>query len=73
MPASLKQLGGCTPVYEELPGWSEDITGCRAWDELPTNCRAYLERLSEFVGAPLAIVSVGPGREETIALMDPWA
>ena len=73
VPASLKQLGACTPVYEELPGWSEDITGCRAWDELPANCRSYLERLSEFVGAPLAIVSVGPGREQTIPLKDPWA
>ncbi|MCB2192859.1 MAG: adenylosuccinate synthase [Deltaproteobacteria bacterium] len=73
VPASLKQLGACTPVYEELPGWSEDITGCRTWDELPANCRSYLKRLSEFVGAPLAIVSVGPGREETIALKDPWA
>lgn len=73
VPASLKQLGACTPIYEELPGWSEDITGCRTWDELPANCRAYLERLAEFVGAPLAIVSVGPGREQTIALKDPWA
>ncbi|MFH2128052.1 MAG: adenylosuccinate synthase, partial [Pseudomonadota bacterium] len=73
VPASLKQLGACTPIYEELPGWSEDITGCRTWEELPANCRAYLERLAEFVGAPLAIVSVGPGREQTIALKDPWA
>lgn len=73
VPASLNQLGACTPVYEELPGWSEDITACRSWDELPANCRSYLKRLSEFVGAPVAIVSVGPGREETIALQDPWA
>ena len=73
VPASLKQLGACTPVYEEMPGWSEDITGCRTWDELPANCRSYLERLAEFVGAPLAIVSVGPGREQTIAIKDPWA
>ncbi|MBU1275820.1 MAG: adenylosuccinate synthase [Proteobacteria bacterium] len=73
VPASLNQLGACAPVYEELPGWNEDITGCRTWDELPANCRSYLERLAEFVGAPLAIVSVGPGREQTIALKDPWA
>jgi adenylosuccinate synthase len=73
VPASLGQLGACTPVYEELPGWSEDITGCRDYAELPANCRAYLERLSDYTGAPLAVVSVGPGREETMVLADPWA
>ncbi|MCB2228301.1 MAG: adenylosuccinate synthase [Desulfarculaceae bacterium] len=73
VPASLKQLELCTAVYEELPGWSEDITGCRAYNELPANCQAYLERLAELAGAPLAVVSVGPGREETIMLDDAWA
>ncbi|MCF8032906.1 MAG: adenylosuccinate synthase [Desulfarculaceae bacterium] len=73
VPASLKQLGACTPVYEDLPGWSEDITGCRAYNELPANCQSYLERLAELAGAPLAVVSVGPGREQTIMLDDPWS
>ena len=73
VPASLKQLELCTPVYEDLPGWSEDITGCRAYNELPATCLAYLERLAQLAGAPLAVVSVGPGREETIILDEPWA
>eukprot|EP01022_Parablepharisma_sp_SALTPOND_P015813 TRINITY_DN2263_c1_g4_i1.p3 TRINITY_DN2263_c1_g4~~TRINITY_DN2263_c1_g4_i1.p3 ORF type:complete len:432 (-),score=188.39 TRINITY_DN2263_c1_g4_i1:242-1537(-) len=73
VPASLQQLGACTPVYEEFAGWKEDITGCRAWNELPAACQTYLERLAELAGAPLAVVSVGPGREQTIALEDPWS
>ncbi|MFH1058555.1 MAG: adenylosuccinate synthase [Pseudomonadota bacterium] len=68
IPASLNKLGQCQAVYEEMPGWSEDITGARSLDELPAACRAYLERLSQFTGAPLALVSVGPDREQTIML-----
>ncbi len=73
VPASLTQLAACEPVYEEHPGWSEDITGCRSYDELPAACQSYLERLAELAGAPLAVVSVGPGREETIIMADAWA
>ncbi len=52
--------------YEELPGWSEDITGCRSEDELPQAARDYLRYIAEFVRVPVALVSVGPDREQVI-------
>ncbi len=72
-PASLEKLGACTPVYEEFPGWDEDISGVRSIDDLPLNARRYLESIGELVGVPLSTVSVGPGREATISLIDPFA
>ncbi len=67
-PASLKVLSEVEPVYEELPGWTENISGVRSYDDLPANARRYVERLSEIVGVPLGIVSVGPARDQTIIL-----
>ncbi len=67
-PASLKTLAACEPVYEELPGWSEDISGVRTWKALPENTRRYLRRVEELLETPIDIVSVGPGRNETIVL-----
>ncbi|MFS1516888.1 adenylosuccinate synthase [Bacillus sp. SCS-151] len=64
-PASLKMLGECEPVFEELPGWSEDITGVKNLGELPANARHYLERVSQLTGIPLSIFSVGPDRSQT--------
>ncbi|MFD1734970.1 adenylosuccinate synthase [Bacillus salitolerans] len=64
-PASLKVLAKCEPVYEELPGWTEDITGVRSLHELPENARHYLERISQLTGIPLSIFSVGPDRKQT--------
>jgi adenylosuccinate synthase len=52
--------------YEQLPGWDEDITECRSEDELPQTARDYLAYLSEFVGVPIALISVGPGRDQII-------
>jgi adenylosuccinate synthase len=69
-PASLKVLGAVEPVYEELPGWQEDITKIRRYEDLPLNARRYVERLSECSGTRLGIVSVGPDREQTI-IMEP--
>ncbi len=54
------------PVYENHKGWNEDITGIRKYEELPLNCRKYLERLEEILETPISIVSVGPDREQTI-------
>lgn len=54
------------PVYETHQGWKTDITGIREYDKLPENCKKYLERLEELLGAPISIVSVGPDREQTI-------
>ena len=64
-PASLKVLAECEPVYETLPGWTEDITGVRSLDDLPANARHYLERLSQLSEIPLSIFSVGPDRTQT--------
>ncbi|MGQ5708494.1 adenylosuccinate synthase [Lactobacillus sp. PSON] len=71
-PASLKELYRCKPVYEELPAWEEDITGVKTWEELPENAKKFLNRVSELVGVPLVTVSVGPDREQTIVLKNPW-
>ncbi|WP_337103860.1 adenylosuccinate synthase [Paenibacillus sp. YIM B09110] len=64
-PASLKMLSECEAVYEEYPGWSEDITSAKTLDDLPTNTRNYLNRVSELTGIPIAIFSVGRNREQT--------
>lgn len=64
-PASLKILGECEPVYEEFPGWTEDITGMKKLDELPENARNYVERISQLTGIPLSVFSVGPDRTQT--------
>lgn len=71
-PASEKQIEKCEPVYEELPGWTEDITNCKTLAELPENARNYLNRVSELVGIPLSTFSVGPDREQTNVLTDIW-
>ena len=72
-PASLVELGQCEPVYEELPGWDEDITGCRSLEELPENARNYVRRISELVGVRISTFSVGPDREQTNILESVWA
>ncbi|SCA90636.1 Adenylosuccinate synthetase [Streptococcus macedonicus] len=72
-PASLEQLKRCKPIYEELPGWSEDITGCRSLDELPENARNYVRRVGELVGVRISTFSVGPDRDQTNILESVWA
>ncbi|SDK22514.1 adenylosuccinate synthase [Sediminibacillus albus] len=64
-PASLRDLAECEPVYEEMPGWTEDITGVRSLHELPENARHYLERISQLTEIPLSVFSVGPDRKQT--------
>ncbi|MDH5752884.1 MAG: adenylosuccinate synthetase, partial [Deltaproteobacteria bacterium] len=56
------------PVYEELPGWDRPVQGVLRLEDLPSNARAYLDRIAELVGAPVAMISTGPRREETIVL-----
>ncbi len=73
IPADLASFERCKPVYQTMPGWKEDITKARGMDELPKAARNYLEKMSKLVGVPLGIVSVGPDREETIALADFFA
>ena len=67
-PASLEVLEQVEPVYEDMPGWKPDISACKTYDELPEAARKYVERISELVGVPLGIVSVGPNRSQTIIL-----
>ncbi|ALX49556.1 adenylosuccinate synthase [Lentibacillus amyloliquefaciens] len=64
-PASLANLAECEPVYEEMPGWDEDITDVRSIHDLPENARHYLERISQLTEIPLSIFSVGPDRKQT--------
>jgi len=68
VPASLKVLAEVEPVYETLPGWKEDISGIRNYEDLPENAKNYLRRMSEVTGIKLGIVSVGPNRDETIVI-----
>ena len=72
-PASLEQLKRCKPIYEELPGWSEDITGVRHLDELPENARNYVRRIGELVGVRISTFSVGPDRDQTNILESVWS
>jgi adenylosuccinate synthase len=71
-PASLKKLAACKPIYETLPGWSEDITGCTRMEALPENTRNYLNRIEEITETPIDIVSVGAGRNQTILVRNPF-
>jgi adenylosuccinate synthase len=72
MPNELEELETCQPVYEEFTGWQEDIRKVRRFSDLPANARHYLQAVEEWAGVPLAIVSVGPGRDENIILRHPF-
>lgn len=71
-PASIADIDRCEPVYEEMSGWDEDITGVREFADLPVNAQNYLNRLSEIIGVPIATFSVGPDREQTNVLDPIW-
>jgi adenylosuccinate synthase len=71
-PMTLGEIERAEPVYETLQGWDEDITACRRFEELPVNARVYVERVEALVGVPVEIISIGPGRDETIARIDPF-
>ena len=65
-PCSLEELEQCTPVYEELPGFSEDVSDCTAFEELPEACQHYLSRIEELCECPVAMVGVGPSRSQNL-------
>ena len=67
-PSASFELERCEPVYETIPGWSEDITKCRTLADLPAAARRYVDRISELVGLPVAVVSVGPDKDQSIIL-----
>jgi adenylosuccinate synthase len=72
-PASAEQFDRVTPVYEEMPGWSESTVGASSLDQLPENARSYIKYLEQAVGAPIDIISTGPDRKETIVLKHGFA
>lgn len=72
LPTALEIFENCQPVYEELPGWRTDITGAKSFEDLPENARAYVRRLEELAGCPIVMVSIGPRRDQTITLRNPF-
>jgi adenylosuccinate synthase len=66
VPSTIAQLERVEPQYIELDGWQEDITAVKSYDELPANAKAYIAKLEELTGVEVAVVSVGPDREQTI-------
>ena len=70
LPASQSDFHHAKPIYEYLPGWSEDISGARTIADLPVNAQNYIKFLEEISGAPMSAVGVGPGRDQTIVVRD---
>ncbi|RKT51620.1 adenylosuccinate synthase [Saccharothrix australiensis] len=70
MPMTQTDVHHAVPVYEELPGWFEDISHCRTFEELPANARSYVEHLESISGARISAIGVGPGRDQTIVRHD---
>ncbi len=71
-PASVKVLKNAEPVWEEMEGWEEPLSSARSLADLPKNARRYVRRLEEIIGCEMILVSIGPGREETIMLKNPF-
>ncbi len=72
-PRDFEILKECTPIYEEIEGWQTDLTGAKSMADLPEAARAYLKRLTEVAGCPAVLISVGPRRDQTIQISDPFA
>lgn len=73
MPAGADAVAECEPIYEEFPGWKESTFGVQKWEDLPESAQRYLTRLAEVAGAPIAVVSTGPDRVQTILRVNPFA
>ena len=72
MPGNIKKAQSVKPVYEEIPGWQEDITAIRSVDDLPQATRDYVKRIEDLTETPAMLLSVGPDREETMLLDNPF-
>ena len=70
LPMTQAEFARAVPIYESLPGWTEDIAGARSLDDLPRNAREYVQTLEKMIKAPISAVGVGPGRDETVAVRD---
>jgi adenylosuccinate synthase len=71
-PMTLAEIERAEPIYESHPGWSGDLTRCRRFEDLPSEARDYVNRVEALAGVPVELISVGPGRDETIARTDPF-
>ena len=65
-PTDIADLEGCKPIYVELDGWTENISKCKNFDELPKNAQAYIQRIEKEIGCPITMVGVGPGRDQNL-------
>ena len=72
LPFGADAVANCTPIYETMAGWTESTFGIKSYDALPENAKKYLKRIEEVCGAPIAIISTGPDREETILIQHPF-
>ncbi|WP_341891494.1 adenylosuccinate synthase [Variovorax sp. YR752] len=72
LPLDADDVAACVPIYDSFPGWTETTFGVTEWDKLPLNARRYLERVQQFIGAPIDMVSTGPDRVHTILLKHPY-
>ena len=73
LPTAADQQARCTPIYEEMPGWSDSTEGARSWADLPANAIKYVRRVEELIECPVALLSTSPEREDTILVTDPFA
>jgi adenylosuccinate synthase len=70
--ANISHLKHCEPRYEKLAGWEEPIGDCRAWEDLPASCRAYVERVEELCRVPIDMIGVGPRRDQFVVRGRPY-
>ncbi|MHA7877123.1 adenylosuccinate synthase [Roseivivax sp.] len=73
LPTAADQQARCTPIYEELPGWSQSTEGARSWADLPAEAIKYVRRVEELIECPVALLSTSPERDDTILVTDPFA
>ena len=73
LPTAADQQARCTPIYEEMPGWSQSTEGARSWADLPAEAIKYVRRVEELIECPVALLSTSPEREDTILVTDPFA
>ena len=72
LPANMADQAAATPIYEDMDGWSETTQGARSWKDLPANAVKYVRRIEELIGAPVAVLSTSPERDDTILMRDPF-
>ena len=72
LPTAADQQARCTPICEEMEGWSESTEGAKSWNDLPANAIKYVKRIEELIECPVALLSTSPKREDTILVTDPF-